>query len=200
MHICRATQDHLAAIEALYRDVAEEMRGTDHDVWWEFGAYPTSEGLKTAMQEKSLFVAQEFDGRAASCRDCFRGDSATSVIGAFVLDNRQPEDYVLAPWRVEASLARVAVLHLLAVSPRARGRGVARGLLRFAADQARKRKAWTLRLDVFDNNEPAIACYESFGFVDVGSFDIDAGDGLRHASHLMELDLRDERRGCPPLG
>ncbi|HIZ45612.1 MAG TPA: GNAT family N-acetyltransferase [Candidatus Olsenella pullistercoris] len=79
-------------------------------------------------------------------------------------------------------------------------RGVARGLLQFAADQARKRKAWTLRLDVFDNNEPAIACYESFGFVDVGSFDIDVGDGLRHASHLMELNLRDERRGCPPHG
>ena len=120
MHICPATQDCLAAIEALYRDVAEEMRGTDHDIWWEFGAYPTSEGLKTAMQEKSLFVAQEFDGRATSCRDCFRGDSATSVIGAFVLDSRQPEDYVLAPWRVDAPLARVAVGHLRAVSPRAR--------------------------------------------------------------------------------
>lgn len=83
MRICLATQDHLAATEAPYRDVAEEMRGTDHDIWWEFGAYPTSEGLKTAMQEKSLFVAQEFDGRATSCRDCFRGDSAASVIGAF---------------------------------------------------------------------------------------------------------------------
>ncbi|OUP09776.1 hypothetical protein B5F33_04100 [Collinsella sp. An2] len=108
MHICLAAQDCLAAIEALYRDVAEGMRGTDHDIWWEFGAYPTSEGLKTAMQEKSLFVAREFDGRAASCRDCFRGDGATSVIGAFVLDGRPPEDYVLAPWRVEAPLARFA--------------------------------------------------------------------------------------------
>lgn len=195
MLICPVSPDCLVHIEALYRSVAEEMRGTAHDVWWEFGVHPTHDGLTASLQAGNLFVAYE-DDRGTSSRGAGSqpGDAAASAsrpIGAFVLDGRQGKDYAVAPWGVDAPSEHVAVLHLLAVAPYARGRGVAHALLSAAAAEARVRGAWTLRLDVFDNNAPAIASYTAFGFADRGVFDIEVGGGLRHASHLMELDLRE---------
>ena len=118
------------------------------------------------------------------------------MLGAFVLDARQGADYSFASWLVDAPSGRVAVIHLLAVAPGARGRGVGRALLRAAVREARSRGAWSLRLDAFDNNAPAISAYRRAGFADLGIFDIEVGGGLRHPSHLMELDLRetDEKR------
>lgn len=186
MDVVAAVEGDLPALERLYRASAEEMRGTAHDVWWEFGVHPSSEYLIAEVRAGNLFVA--IAGADAACE--------RRVAGALVLNSQQGADYARIPWRVDAVGEDVAVLHLVATSPEARGRGVARGMLERAAGLARQRGARALRLDVFDNNEPAIALYRTFGFFDLGIFDIEVGGGLRHPSHLMELDLI----GCSPHG
>ena len=131
MDIVAATEHDLPAVERLYRDVADEMNGAPHDVWWDFGVHPTHEGLLEAAHSGNLFVAtaqapeeQLFDdgpeceaGRPVAGLGC-----KPSVLGAFVLDARQGADYSLAPWLVDAPSGRVAVIHLLAAAPGARGR------------------------------------------------------------------------------
>ena len=205
MDIVAATEHDLPVVERLYRDVADEMNGAPHDVWWDFGVHPTHEGLLEAARSGNLFVAvaqapeEQLFGDEPECeagRPVAGLGCKPSVLGAFVLDARQGTDYSLAPWLVDAPSGRVAVIHLLAVAPGARGRGVGRALLRAAVREARSRGAWSLRLDVFDNNAPAISAYRRAGFADFGIFDIEVGGGLRHPSHLMELDLRetDEKR------
>lgn len=200
MDIVAATEHDLPAVERLYRGVADEMNGAPHDVWWDFGVHPTHEGLLEAARSGNLFVAvaqapeEQLFGDEPECeagRPVAGLGCKPSVLGAFVLDARQGADYSFASWLVDAPSGRVAVIHLLAVAPGARRRGVGRALLRAAVREARSRGAWSLRLDVFDNNAPAISAYRRAGFADLGIFDIEVGGGLRHPSHLMELDLRE---------
>ncbi|MFI7497350.1 GNAT family N-acetyltransferase [Streptomyces sp. NPDC049687] len=63
-----------------------------------------------------------------------------------------------------ASNAHVRQIRGLAVAEEARGRGVARSLLRAAVEESRRRGARRLTLHVLGHNKPARALYESEGF------------------------------------
>ncbi len=71
----------------------------------------------------------------------------------------------LASLRREGS--RVFVVDVLYVRPSARGNGLARELMRAAADYAREQGADHLELDVLESNEPARRFYERLGFTTV---------------------------------
>ncbi|MGW1951994.1 N-acetyltransferase family protein [Streptomyces sp. NPDC001920] len=64
-----------------------------------------------------------------------------------------------------ASNAHVRQIQGLAVADGARGRGVARALIRAAVEEARRRGARRLTLRVLAHNTPARKLYESEGFV-----------------------------------
>lgn len=63
-----------------------------------------------------------------------------------------------------ASNAHVRQIQGLAVAEEARGRGVARALLRAVMEEARRRGARRIRLGVLGHNGPARRLYESEGF------------------------------------
>ncbi|MEU0404702.1 GNAT family N-acetyltransferase [Streptomyces sp. NPDC006197] len=64
-----------------------------------------------------------------------------------------------------ASMAHVRQIQGLAVAESARGKGVARALLRAAMDRAREQGAVRITLRVLAHNAPARALYASEGFV-----------------------------------
>lgn len=180
------------------------MQNTPLDIWWKWGPHPTREGLVRETAAGNVLIAlgeNDADvtgmpaahaaGANASQQEnpCNDAPADRTILGALVLNNVQGAEYPLAPWPVAAAPEEVAVIHLLCVSPTARGRGVAKQMLPAAAQTARERGARALRLDVFSNNAPAVALYRTCGFVDLGEFDLTVGGGLRHASHLMELAL-----------
>ena len=177
MEIRQARAQELPAIERLYERVIDAMRGTPYDICWEMGVHPTSARLRDAVHAGDLLVAVEAGGGVAS------------MLGALILDGNQAAGYRDIPWGVSAVPERVRVIHLLAVDPGARGRGVGRALMAGAIDAARTQSARAVRLDVFDNNKPAYDLYEGCGFVDLGVYTLDVGDGFTHAANLMEFDL-----------
>ena len=52
----------------------------------------------------------------------------------------------------------------VAISPRKRGKGAGKLLIRFLHDVARNKKAQIIRLKVYKNNEVAIKMYKSLGY------------------------------------
>ncbi len=75
-----------------------------------------------------------------------------------------------------------ARLYSLVVRPESRGRGVARALLTQAEDGARERGAVAMRLEVREDNQPAIALYRKAGYEVVGrtsDYYQDHSDALR---------------------
>ncbi|MFG2885063.1 GNAT family N-acetyltransferase [Streptomyces sp. NPDC048297] len=81
-----------------------------------------------------------------------------------VLDGRIAGYIRLARPTPLAANAHVLQIQGLAVAEAARGRGVARDLVRAAADEARRRGARRLTLRVLGHNTPARGLYESEGF------------------------------------
>lgn len=165
----------LDAVCAVYEAACRDMAGTAFDIEWVWGNYPTREGLCERIAAGELIVAEELAGE---------------VVGACVVDNADDPTYAVAPWRIDVPQPQVGVLHLFVVDPARRGRGIAPVLLEASSAAARERGFATLRLDVFDNNEPAVRLYRAHGYEDRGVFVLHYEDGVVHAAHLMELDLR----------
>lgn len=70
-----------------------------------------------------------------------------------------------------------ARLYSLVVAPDARGSGVGRALLEAAERSARERGCVSLRLEVREDNQPALALYHRHGFELVGTSEHFYGDG-----------------------
>lgn len=168
-----ATARDLPEIWSMYGRVCDAMRGTALDVQWMLGEHPSRGELDDAVLDGGLLVAR-LEG---------------SVSGAVILNGSCCADYGTVPWRVACAADGAGVLHLMAVDPAARGRGVGDALLRAAARLARERGLEAVRLDTFDFNGPAVRLYERNGFVDRGVFEIEVARHMRHASHMMELAL-----------
>ena len=65
----------------------------------------------------------------------------------------------------EAGVVRFARVGL---APRVRGQGFGRELITLALDEARRWRARSIDLFVFEDNEPARRLYASFGFRQIG--------------------------------
>ena len=176
MHVSPATADARPALTHMYAAVADAMRDTPYDAHWDMAYHPTEEHLRATIAADDLFICRE----EASARG--------PILGAFVLDADEDEAYAQASWAVLGADG-IAVIHLLAVSTGARGRGVGHVLVAAAKEAARKRGARSLRLDVLASNAPAVALYRSEGFVDLGVFTLAYDGGFIVSAHLMEFDL-----------
>ena len=170
----KAVPQDLDAVARIYEAACTDMAGTEFDIEWVWGNYPTREGLAERIAAGELLLAER----------------AGAIAGACVIDNADDPTYAVASWRVDVPQPEVGVLHLFVIDPACRRQGIAPVLLEAAAQEARKRGFATLRLDVFDNNEPAVRLYLAHGYEDRGVFTLHYGDGVVHAAHLMELDLR----------
>jgi ribosomal protein S18 acetylase RimI-like enzyme len=99
----------------------------------------------------------------APTADVWVAESAGRVVGDAVVVYRRP--------------FLSARLYSIVVDPAWRGRGVARSLLERSERGARERGCVTMRLEVRDDNEAAIALYRSVGYDDVGRTDDYYEDG-----------------------
>ena len=84
-------------------------------------------------------------------------------IAACVIANAEKVDgYSDAPWQSDSD--EVIVLHVLAVHPDHRGKGLARRLVENVIEQERKVGKKALRLDVIENNTTAEKLYQKLSF------------------------------------
>lgn len=85
-------------------------------------------------------------------------------------------------------LPHTCKLHKIYLLPDTQGKGYGRALMLRVANIARQAGQKTLRLDVNYQNK-AVAFYEYLGFVKVGRFDTDIGNGYLMEDWQMELPL-----------
>lgn len=84
-------------------------------------------------------------------------------IAACVIANDEKVDgYADAPWQINSD--EIIVLHVLAVNPGQRGKGLARRLVENVIELERKAGRKALRLDVIENNTTAEKLYQKLGF------------------------------------
>ena len=148
MKLILATQNDFDAIIAFYDDVTERTPEMATYARWSKGKHPTEEGISAYIDEGSMYVYQE----------------GGEIIAAVALTMYQGEDYHAIEWSQLVEDDKVAVIHILAVSPDYQGTGIGSEMIREAIRLAQTNGMKAIRLDALASNTPAHKIYNALGF------------------------------------
>ena len=137
MRLELATQNDFETIIAFYDDVTERTPEMGTYARWQKGKHPTEEGISAYINEGSMYIYRE----------------QGVIVGAMAVTMYQGEDYHAIDWSQQVPDEKVAVIHILAVSPDAQGKGIGSEMIREA-----------IRLDALASNTPAHKLYERLSF------------------------------------
>ena len=143
-----ATQNDFDAIITFYDDVTERTPEMATHARWSKGKHPTVEGIRAYIDEGSMYLYREND----------------AIVGAMAVTMYQGEDYHAIDWTKQAADDKVAVIHILAVSPDSQGKGIGSEMIREAIRLAQNNGMQAIRLDAIASNTPAHKIYKCLGF------------------------------------
>ena len=151
------------ASEALrvVRACAKRMLSMGIDQW--DALYPDAATLTADALAGNLFIIRETGVRGGS----------GACLGLLTLDENQDPAYANVPW--EYADGKILVVHRLSVDPAAQGRGLAKRLMAFAEDKARKEGYEVIRLDAFTQNPAAQGLYANRGYRRAGTIRLRKG-------------------------
>ena len=148
MRLELAKKNDFETIIAFYDDVTERTPEMGTYARWQKGKHPTEEGISAYINEGSMYIYHE------------RG----VIVGAMAVTMYQGEDYHTIEWSQQVPDEKVAVIHILAVSPDAQGKGIGSEMIREAIRFAQNNGMQAVRLDALASNTPAHKIYERLGF------------------------------------
>ena len=143
-----ATQQDFEPIIAFYDDVMERTPEIATYARWSKGKHPTIEGIRAYINEGSMYL--------------YRKQGA--IVGAMAVTMYQGDDYHAIDWSRQVPDDKVAVIHILAVSPDAQGNGIGSEMIREAILLAQNNGMLAVRLNALASNTPAHRIYERLGF------------------------------------
>nr|WP_295685673.1 GNAT family N-acetyltransferase [uncultured Lachnoclostridium sp.] len=155
LNIVQGYTSDLDEIERLYNEVNDSLESINY-AGWKKGAYPTRADAKKGIEEQNLFIVKQ----------------GGKIIGSIILNHKQEEGYNTIAWLSDAKESEVFVIHTLAVHPAYKRNGIGKHLLLFAENYARQCNMKSIRLDVYENNIPAIKLYENCGYQYLQTIDI----------------------------
>ena len=148
MILNRATIEEFESIIAFYNDVTDRTPEMERFARWIKGLHPTHDGIRAYIEEGSMYLYKEND----------------AIVGAMAVTIYQGEDYHAIEWSHQAEDDKVAVIHILAVSPDAQGKGIGSEMIREAIRLAQANGMKAIRLDALASNTPAHKIYKALGF------------------------------------
>ena len=143
-----ATQNDYDNIIAFYDDVTERTPEMATYARWSKGKHPTVEGIRAYIDEGSMYLYRE----------------RSTIVGAMAVTMHQSEDYHAIDWAQQVADDKVGVIHILAVSPDAQGKGIGSEMIHEAISMAQSNGMQAVRLDALASNTPAHRLYERLGF------------------------------------
>lgn len=156
-----------------YSDVCEHQAQDAYGPRWTLGVYPAQDDIRSHIAAGELYVQRLGDKIAA----------------AMALTAHEDPEYASVPWLAKAAAEDVAVIHLLAVHPSARGMHAGAGLVREAIRLARASGKRAVHLDVVPGNLAASRIYLEAGFSFVCTHEIYYEDTGTMGFDMYELTL-----------
>lgn len=167
--IRKATNEDISAVAALYERAIDYEDTHVKYTSWKKGIYPTADTAKLGVKNQSLYVL-ELDAK---------------ILGAVILDNRQPPEYKNVPWASELKYNEVLVIHTLCVDPLHVGTGIGTALVDFAKQLARECECKAIRLNTTHRNLIATRLYLKSGFYVTSKKEILLNGQIRCGEHLF---------------
>ncbi len=147
-------------LEKLYDDLNDYLSATTNYPGWIKGIYPIREDAVAGIENNTLFVVRH-DGKIA---------------GSIILDHHPDEAYNNVRWKIEADYNRIFVIRTFVVHPSFLKMGIGRALMNYSFELAQQSGIKSIRLDVYENNLPAISLYEKCGFEYIDTVDLGFGN------------------------
>ena len=169
----------LNKVARMYDSVLDQQEHDEYGPKWTRGIYPCKNDFIEHLENGEFYGG--FDGDVLSCR-------AVMTIG-------EDEMYMVADWKKKVSDDRVAIIHLLTVSPDYRHQGLSKRLLEYLFKEAEK-TADVVHLDVLEGNLPADRLYLKMGFSFAGSYPAHYEDIGDCWLNLYEYDLKRHEKNC----
>ena len=173
MTIIKAEQIHFDSIIKFYYDLIESMRDAEFRPKWEKDVYPTRDFIQNSIKNGELYIG------------IIDGD----IVGAMVINQENNDGYHAVKWNVQADNGEIAVLHILAVSPRRQRQGLAKKMVDYAINACKSNGIKALRLDVLISNVPAQKLYAEHGFAYIATVQLYYEDTGLMDFMLYELPL-----------
>ncbi len=142
------TADSTDEVLSFYKEVCDAQKYDTYTADWHYGEYPSEEDLTAHTENGETFLLKDDTVKAAA-----------------VMTFREDEMYAPGHWTVSGPADRIAVVHLLAVRPGYRGKGLGDRLLDGLKSEAERRGYLSIHLDVMPDNLSARKLYERNGFV-----------------------------------
>lgn len=148
MKIRPATAADLVAVTAIYDAILDREESGPVYTNWQRGKYPTTDTARQALEAGTLYV----------------GEKGGFLWGVVNLNAVQLPEYGQIPWIIPANPKQVAVIHTLCIHPAYSGRGLARRMVAFCEEEARRQGRTVMRLDTWEGNLPANNMYPALGY------------------------------------
>ena len=142
----KAAKEEFYKIRSLYWNLIDQEKDDPSFPRWKKGIHPSDEMIQDSIDKEDLYVLVDGDEIAA----------------CVIANDEKVDGYSDAPWQIDSD--EVIVLHVLAVHPDCRGKGLARRLVENVIEQERNAGKKALRLDVIENNTTAEKLYQKLGF------------------------------------
>ena len=97
------------------------------------------------------------------------------IVGSLILSHKPEPAYYKAKWQFEFHYSNVFVIYTFAVHPNYLKCGIGKSLIDFSIEHGIKSHAKSIRLDVYENNIPAISLYKKCGFKYIDTVDLGLG-------------------------
>ena len=156
MLIRQGTMEDAKEIGELYDKLCDYLDQTTNYPGWKKGIYPTIDDAIAGIKQNKLYVAVQNE----------------EIIGTIILLHEHEDGYAMVKWQKELSDEKIYVIHTLAVHPNHLKDHVGTKLLRFAENLARFNGMQAIRLDVVQDNLPAIQMYEKEGYAYIDTVDL----------------------------
>lgn len=147
-------------LEKLYDDLNDYLSATTNYPGWIKGIYPIRENAVAGIENNTLFVVRH-DGKIA---------------GSIILDHHPDEAYNNVRWKIDADYNHIFVIRTFVVHPSFLKMGIGRALMDYSFELAQQSGIKSIRLDVYENNLPAISLYEKCGFEYIDTVDLGFGN------------------------
>ena len=142
----KAEKEDFYKIRSLYWNLINQEQDDPSFPHWKKGIHPSDEMIQNSIDREELYVLADGD----------------EVAACVIANDEKVDGYSDAPWQIDSD--EVIVLHVLAVHPDRRRKGLAQRLVENVIEQARNAGKKALRLDVIENNTSAEKLYQELGF------------------------------------
>lgn len=185
MEIRLAKPEEFEKVRKMYWDLIDNASDDPSFPQWVKGLHPSDELLRNSIEKSQLYVA-EVQAPSEDSLDMY--ETVPKIVGAYILCRQDIPAYNTAAWKVDAKPEEALVIEVLAVAHDYRHKGVAKELVRHAAELADDFGIKALRLDVIENNLKAEEMYKNMGFKYIQTVRMDRPVGVRNF-RLYELSL-----------